>query len=153
MAQELGQTDLFHYHVPRLVPVLCGALVLASGLDMLRESTSASGVFFTLFGPYLVLRALRATAVVVDQVGVTTRSTLRTRRYSFRELQSVELAAATGFPHFGREYLVFNQVDGRSHSFEQLMSRPPKGDSTNSLVRRAAMSIEARLSPAGGRLR
>ena len=151
---DLDPTECFDHHLPRVVPALCGAFVFAIGLNMLRDSTSTIGVVFTLLGSYIVLNALRQPSVVVDQRGATTRSILRTHRYPFRELQSVEVAEGrTGFPHFGREHLVFHQSNGRNRAFKQLMSRPPKDDPTNSVVRRAAVSIEARLSLAGGRLR
>ena len=154
VAHDLGPTERFDYHTPRFVPYLLGAFVLSVGLEKLGDSSSrVSGAWFAVWGAYIVLRALRPSSVAVDQLGVTTRSMLRTRRYSFRELLDVDIAVATGFPHFGREHLVFHQSNGRDRAFKQIMSRPPKDDPNNSLVRRAAMAIDARLSPAGGRLR
>jgi hypothetical protein len=154
VAHDLAPTERFDYHTPRFVVYLLGAFVLSVGLEELGDSSSRlSGAWFAVWGAYLVLGALRPPSVVVDHLGVTVRSKLRTRRYSFRELQGVDVAVAYGFPHFGREHLVLHQSNGRNRAFKQVMSRPPKDDPNSSLVRRAAIAIDARLSPAGGRLR
>jgi hypothetical protein len=141
-----GATECFDYHRPRVVPALLGLFVFAVGLHDQLGSSSRTATFFLIWGPYLILNALRPPVVAVDEQGATTSSLLRTHRYSFAELQSVEVARArTGFPGFGREHLLFRQANGRTRAYRRITAWPPKGDPAKSIVRRAAMAIDARL--------
>jgi hypothetical protein len=127
------------------------AVIVLIGLAALADPSSrGTGVILLPFGLILVVRAARSPSVEVDGSGVSTRDLLRTRRYEFAELESVEVAVGrTGMTGFGREYLVFRRTDGKAVAFRELSARRPKNAGVT-VVRRAAASINERLTSGRG---
>lgn len=124
--------------------VLLGLIGLAG---LASESSRGTGAFFLIVGAFFVVRALRTSAVVVDDSGVSTRSILRSRRYPFSEVRGVEVATGrTGFAGYGREYLMFHLSDGQDIAFRELNCPQPKTPDAPSVVRHAAECINERLA-------
>jgi hypothetical protein len=124
-----------------------GSLIALLGLSGLADSSSRlTAAVYLAFGAYTIFRGLRSSSVIVGGSSVTTRSMVRTRRYPFAELRGVEVVLGrTGLVGSKREYLVFQQVDGQSAGFKDFNTRAPRPPSTKSIVREAAMCINARL--------
>ena len=146
----MAVTDLtaqrFDNRVAQIATAGFGGLFAALGLAGLAASPGSAAVYL-LFGAFTIVRGLRSSCVVVDGSGVTTRSMVRTRRYTFLELRGVEVAVGrTGFAGFSREHLVFRRADGEDVAFKELNCPPPKAPVTTSIVRRAAACINERLS-------
>lgn len=122
------------------------ALMALLGLAMVSQPDSrGSGVFFLVVGGFFVARALRTSAVIVDDSGVKTQSIVRTRNYPFSKLRGVDVAVGrTGLAAFGREHLVLHLIDGEDVAFRELNCPPPKEPSEPSVVRSAAACINER---------
>jgi hypothetical protein len=140
--------ERFENRVAQVALALFSALIGVIGLAMVAESaTRGSGVFFVVLGAFFAVRALRTSSIVVDGSGVSTRSILHTRHYTFAELRDVEVAVGrTGFTGFGREHLVLHRADGQDVAFKELNCPPPKASGATSIIRRAAACINERLS-------
>lgn len=136
----------FNNRVAQWVMAGFSLLLLVIGSSGLSAPESrGQGVFFAVLGAVSLVRAVRSSQVEVDAAGVTTRSMLRTRRYAFEDLATVEVRVGrTGLNGFDREYLVFHRTDGPAMAFKELNCRPSPDEST--VVHRASRCIRNRLA-------
>lgn len=135
----------FDNRVAQLAMAGFGGLFVVLGLAGLAAS-SGTAVIYLLFGVFTIARGLRSSSVIVDELGVTTRSMVRTRRYRYSELRGVEVAVGpTGFASSSREHLVFQRVDGQDVAFKELNCTPKHSPEATSIVRCAAVCIGERL--------
>ena len=103
------------------------------------------GVVLLLAGASLAVRAVRASAVVVDSASVQTRSLMHTRRHAFGDLARVDVeVGSTGLARYKREYLVFYLTDGSRRPFKEFNAAVPEPAGMVSVVQQAAAAIRER---------
>jgi hypothetical protein len=127
-----------------------GLVIVVIGLGgLMTPGDLVAGVVFLIVGCAFTSRAVVTPDVTVDDGGVRTRSMLRTRRYPFSAIRSVEVArGTTGLNGSGRQYLRFALADGTTVNFKEFNASSKAGSSSN--VYEAAAAIQARLGRGAG---
>lgn len=139
--------ERFRNRVAQLVGVCFFALLAFIGFGgIVSDGGRAAGLVMLISSALLVRRCFRSSDVLVDDVTVTTRSFLSTRRHALRDLKGVAVVRGrTGLNGGGREYLVLHRSDGSTVPFRELNSRPSDQQDRPSVVEQAAAAIRRRL--------
>jgi hypothetical protein len=125
--------------------VFGSALVVVGLIEVI--GLALSGLGLVAFGVIMVVRGYQSASVVVEDTGVLTRSFFFTRRYSFSDIDRVEVVAGSIGPNpTPRDHLVFHLADGKVRRFGEFNSPPPREGFPPTAVRRAATLIEERLA-------
>jgi hypothetical protein len=120
-------------------------LLAVSGFIADDSSRIFSALLF-LFGLAFGIRSVVSSLVIVSHDGVTTRSFLRTRHFSFSDLRWVDVVVGwTGPTGFRREHLVFHLVNGEDYALRDFNCPRLKRPGGSNVVRQAAESIHRRL--------
>jgi hypothetical protein len=99
-----------------------------------------------VWGLYSFVRACRASVRVTDR-GVSSYGYVRTRRYSWEEIRSIELSHA---PHILPWYLpVISPVSGKARKCEELSSLVWRGSPGASRAGKAVVEINRRMQSRG----
>jgi hypothetical protein len=95
-----------------------------------------------MWGLYSLVRAVRA-SVRVDDQGVSSYGYVRTRRYTWEEIGSIELSHA---PHMLPWYLpVISPVDGKARNCEEVSSLVLRGNPDDSRAGKVVDEIKRRM--------